>query len=125
MSLEADSAPFIMYSHARACSIARKAGKRELLDSIDSEDLDDTAIALIRRMATMGDEFQNAVNLARPNLLCAWLSGLASDYNRFYRENHVITDDGIDERNLLLNELAREHLRHGCEAVGIIPIEEM
>lgn len=125
LSLEGDSAPFIMYSHARACSIMRKAGEQELPDSIDVIDLDATAIALIRRMSKMDDELHSAVNLARPNLLCAWLSGLAADYNRFYRENHVITDDGINSRNLLLNDLARRYLRRGCEAVGIIPIEEM
>ncbi len=125
LSLEGDSAPFIMYSHARACSISRKAGNPELLDSIETSGLDETAIALIRRMAMMDDELQNAVKMSRPNLFCAWLSGLASDYNRFYRENHVISDTGINERNLLLNELARNHLRRGCEAIGIIPIEEM
>lgn len=125
LSLEGDSAPFIMYSHARACSISRKAGEQDLPDSIADSELDDTAIALIRRMAKMQDELHASVNLARPNLFCAWLSGLASDYNRFYRENHVITDDGVNTRNLLLNNLAREHLRRGCEAVGINPIEEM
>jgi arginyl-tRNA synthetase len=125
LSLEGDSAPFIMYSHARACSISRKAGAQDMPDSIDVSELDDTAIALIRRMAKMQDELHASVNLARPNLFCAWLSGLASDYNRFYRENHVISDDGVNTRNLLLNELAREHLRRGCDAVGINPIEEM
>ena len=114
-----------MYSHARACSIARRAGEQDLPESIDSNALDETAVALIRRLAMMDDELENAVNMSRPNLLCAWLSGLASDYYRFYRENHVITDSGINERNLLLNELERYHLRSGCEAVGFIPIEEM
>ena len=125
LSIEGDSAPFIMYSHARACSITRKAGEQKLPDVLDSDGLDDTAIALIRRMVMMDDELENAINMSRPNLICAWLSGLASDYNRFYRENHVITDSGVNLRNLLLNELARTHLRRGCEAVGIIPIEEM
>lgn len=125
LSIEGDSAPFIMYSHARACSIGRKAGEQDLPESIDSDTLDQTAVALIRRLAMMDEELENAVNMSRPNLLCSWLSGLASDYNRFYRENHVITDAGINHRNLLLNELARTHLRRGCEAVGIIPIEEM
>ena len=36
-----------------------------------------------------------------------------------------IDDDGVNTQNLYISELAREHLRRGCEAVGIIPIEEM
>jgi arginyl-tRNA synthetase len=125
LSLEADSAPFIMYSHARACSIARRAGDVELPTAVETKGLDPTAIGLIRRMAKMADELQNAIDLARPNLFCAWLSGLAADYNRFYRENHVLTDDGVHLQNLKLSEMARAHLRRGCEAVGIIPIEQM
>jgi arginyl-tRNA synthetase len=125
LSLEADSAPFIMYSHARACSIARRAGEVELPTKLDTKILDETAVALIRRMARMQDELETTIQLARPNLFCAWLSGLASDYNRFYHENYVIEDDGVNLQNLLLSEIARDHLCRGCEAVGISPIEQM
>ncbi|MDP6906344.1 MAG: arginine--tRNA ligase [Candidatus Thalassarchaeaceae archaeon] len=125
LSLEKDSAPFIMYSHARSCSISRRAGAQLLPTGVDMKVLDETAIALIRRMAKMQDELQNAIQLARPNLFCDWLSGMAGDYNRFYRENHVVVGDEINLQNLLLNELARDHLRRGCDAVGIIPLEEM
>ncbi len=125
LSLDKASAPFIMYSHARACSISRRAGHQSLPTSIQVDELSPTAIELIRRMAKMQNELNNAIKLSRPNLFCDWLSGMAADYNRFYRENHVITDDGINVQNLLLNELSRDHLRRGCEAVGIIPLEEM
>ena len=125
LSLDKDSAPFIMYSHARACSISRRAGHQSLPTSIQVDELSPTAIELIRRMAKMQNELNNAIKLSRPNLFCDWLSGMAADYNRFYRENHVITDDGINVQNLLLNELSRDHLRRGCDAVGIIPLEEM
>ena len=36
LSLEADSAPFIMYSHARSCSIRRKAGEVDLSAGLNS-----------------------------------------------------------------------------------------
>ena len=39
--------------------------------------------------------------------------------------NHVIDDAGIVVQNYIISELARDHLRRGCEAVGIIPLEEM
>ena len=129
LSLEADSAPFIMYSHARACSIARRAdveiSMRDARGEIDASTLDSTALALVKRMGTMVPELDAAIELARPNLFCAWLSGLAADYNRFYRENHVITDDGVNRQNLALSEMARMCLRAGCTAVGIVPLEEM
>ena len=125
LSLEADSAPFIMYSYARACSIQRKAGEVDDGYVLNPESLDGTAADLIRRLAYMNDELQTAIDSRAPHMFCTWLSALAVDYNRFYRDNYVIDDDGVNAQNLYLSELAREHLRRGCEAVGIIPIEEM
>ena len=125
LSLEADSAPFIMYSHARACSIQRKAGDVNITEELDTSALTGTAAALVRRMAYMNEELQNAIDSAAPHNFCAWLSSLAMDYNRFYRDNYVIDDDGLNIQNFIISELARNHLRRGCEAVGIIPIEEM
>ena len=125
LSLEADSAPFIMYSHARACSIHRKAGKVDTSAGLDTSALAGSAGELVRRMAYMNEELQTAIDSASPHHFCAWLSALAVDYNRFYRDNHVIDDAGIDVQNYIISELAREHLRRGCEAVGIIPVEEM
>jgi len=125
LSLEADSAPFIMYSHARSCSIRRKAGEVDLSVGLNVAGLSGSAADLVRRMAYMNDELQTAIDSNAPHNFCAWLSSLAVDYNRFYRDNYVIEDGVVNVQNLILSELAREHLRRGCEAVGIIPIEEM
>ena len=125
LSLEADSAPFIMYSYARACSIQRKAGEVDPTFELNPDSLEGSAADLIRRLAYMNDELQSAINSRAPHNFCAWLSALAVDYNRFYRDNYVIDDDGVNAQNLYISELAREHLRRGCEAVGIIPIEKM
>ena len=125
LSLEADSAPFIMYSHARACSIQRKAGDADISEGLDTSALAGSAAELVRRMAYMDEELQSAINSAAPHNFCAWLSALAVDYNRFYRDNYVIEEGVVNVQNLIISELARDHLRRGCEAVGIIPIEEM
>ena len=125
LSLEADSAPFIMYSHARACSIQRKAGDVDTSVGLDTSMLTGSSAELVRRMAYMNDELQSSIYSNGPHQFCAWLSALAVDYNRFYRDNHVVTDEGVNVQNLIISEMARDHLRRGCEAVGIIPIEEM
>ena len=125
LSLEADSAPFIMYSHARSCSIRRKAGEVDISAGLNAGELSGSAADLVRRMAYMNDELQAAIDSNAPHNFCAWLSSLAVDYNRFYRDNYVIEDGVVNVQNFILSELAREHLRSGCEAVGIIPIEEM
>ena len=114
-----------MYSHARSCSIRRKAGEVDLSVGLNVAGISGTSADLVRRMAYMNDELQTAIDSNAPHYFCAWLSSLAVDYNRFYRDNYVIEEGVVNVQNLILSELARDHLRRGCEAVGIIPIEEM
>lgn len=134
LSFESDSAPFIMYSHARACSINRKLTTQghdvgALIDGAqqygDWSNLSDSAGELVKRIATFGEELNGAIDSHRPNLLCTYLLSLATEYNRFYRDNHVLVEGEVNSRNLALSEAARILLKAGCESLGIVAIEQM
>ncbi|MDP6742210.1 MAG: arginine--tRNA ligase [Candidatus Thalassarchaeaceae archaeon] len=131
LSFEADSAPFIMYSHARACSISRrlKAAGHDV-DALVAEvqdwsGLSDSAAALVKRIATFAEALNYSIVGQRPNLFSSYLLALATEYNRFYHENHVMEEAGINSRNLALSEAARELIAAGCEGLGIIAVESM
>jgi len=131
LSFESDSAPFIMYSHARACSIRRRLESNgHEVDALVSEvndwnGLSDTAAELVKRIATFGESLDNSINVQRPNLFSSYLLALATEYNRFYHDNHVMEDSGINSRNLALSEAARILISAGCEGLGIIALESM
>ncbi len=131
LSFESDSAPFIMYSHARACSIIRRLEKEgHNLQSHLSEDfnwsgLSESAASLVKRIATFAEELDKSIVSQRPNQFCTYLLGLATDYNRFYRDNHVIDGDIVNSRNLALSEAARNLISAGCSGLGIIAIDSM
>ncbi len=134
LSFESDSAPFIMYSHARACSIRRRvtaSGEecgeliRKQLQSDDWAELSLSAEALVKRIALFSQSVDESLRNHRPNLFCTYMLSLATDYNRFYRDNHVVVDGIVNARNLTLSEAARTLLRLGCEGLGISPIESM
>ena len=131
LSFESDSAPFIMYSHARACSIRRRLESNgHEVDALVSEvndwnGLSDTAAELVKRIATFGESLDNSINVQRPNLFSSYLLALATEYNRFYHDNHVMEDSGINSRNLALSEAARILIGAGCEGLGIIALESM
>ncbi len=133
LSLEADSAPFLMYSHARACSIVRRlladghdveAALATVAD-LDWSDISESAAGLVRRISRFAEELNSSLDNRRPNQFCSYLLGLATDYNRFYRDNPVRTPDGIDVNNLALSEAARHLIRAGCNGFGVIPLESM
>lgn len=134
LSFDSDSAPFIMYSHARACSISRKLTTQGYdVESLVANEvasgnwgvLSDSASTLVKRVATFSEALDASIANQRPNLFCSYLLSLATEYNRFYRDNHVLVEGEVNSQNLALSEAARILLSAGCSGLGIIPIESM
>ena len=112
-----------MYSHTRACSIASRVGR----DSISSStgEIPPAMHELMRVMACFVDKLAQSVNENKPHTFAIYMLELATAYNSFYRDCHVITDGVVDEFNFAVSERARELLRIGMIGVGIIPLESM
>ncbi len=123
LSFEGESAPFVMYSHTRACSIARKVG-RDAIDESTGE-IPQAMHELLRVMANYVDKLRQSIVENKPHLFALYLLELATAYNSFYRDCHVIKDGVVDEFNYAVSEKARELLRNGMNGVGIIPLESM
>ena len=123
LSFEGESAPFVMYSHTRACSIARKIGRAAQMDSTGV--IPPAMHELLRVMACYSDKLGQAVNENKPHVFAIYMLELATAYNSFYRDCHVIKDGAVNELNYAISEKARELLREGMTGIGIIPLESM
>ena len=123
LSFEGESAPFVMYSHTRACSIARKVGRDANFES--RGEIPDAMHELLRVMANYVDKLEQSIAENKPHIFALYLLELATAYNSFYRDCHVIKDGTVDEFNYAVSEKARELLRNGMVGVGIIPLESM
>jgi arginyl-tRNA synthetase len=136
LSFEGDSAPFLMYSHTRACAIRRKVAREghdvdALIEEAKSQEVwnqvgdSKSANELLRLLGRHLDALENAVENHRPHLFASHLLALASAFNGFYRDHPVIFEGKVNLLNLLLSETSRRHLASGCQGLGVIPIEEM
>ena len=123
LSFEGESAPFVMYSHTRACSISRKVGREPSVGEYG--EVPSAMHELLRSMACFNDKLGQSVNENKPHIFALYMLELATSYNSFYRDCHVIKDGKVDEFNFSISEKARELLREGMSAVGIIPLESM
>ena len=123
LSFEGESAPFVMYSHTRACSIARKVGRDAKFDSIG--EIPEAMHEMLRVMSNYVDKLEQSITENKPHIFALYLLELATAYNSFYRDCHVIKDGEVDEFNYAISEKARELLRNGMIGVGIIPLESM
>ena len=127
LAFEAGSAPFIMYAHTRACSIAKRAHSLTTT-SIETPSIDampEGLIELLRLMCIHNDVLERSVREQKAHLFALHMLDLANAYNGFYRDCPVVQQDEVDGFAFAISELARKLMRTGLEGLGIIPIEEM
>ena len=123
LSFEGESAPFIMYSHTRACSIAKKVGRNASYPGLG--EIPTAMFELLRTMACFSDKLRQSVVENKPHVFALYLLELATAYNAFYRDCQVIMDGSVNEFNFSISEKARSLLREGMIGIGIIPLETM
>jgi arginyl-tRNA synthetase len=133
LAFEGGSAPFIMYSHVRACSILRRCESEgvdvatEMQKTVTElpSSMSNGMIGLLRSLAVHNDVLAKAVNDGRPHLFANHLLHLANCFNAFYRDCMIIIDGEVNTLNLQVSEVARRMMQTGMEGLGIVPIEHM
>ena len=132
LSFEAGSAPFIMYSHTRACSIRRRvqeidpdAEPSSSLDMPDESQMPEGLVSLLRTLAVHDDRLSKAVKEHRPNLFAEYMLHLSTSYNMFYRDCYIVQNGRINPFFYTVSELARAALKGGMEGLGIVALESM
>ena len=135
LAFEAGSAPFIMYSHTRALSIANKCvdngidvdaiTNKKIDFSIINSELPESLVDLLRCMATQNDALERSVTQCRPNLFANQVLNLATNFNGFYRDCKIIDEGKVNELYLQISQLASKFLKTGMEGLGIIPLKRM
>ena len=132
LSFEAGSAPFIMYSHTRACSIQSKVealvGTDHLPDVVSTPEgsaMPAGLVQLLRTLAVHDDRLEKVVREHRPNLFAEYMLHLATAYNSFYRDCYIIEDGNVNAFYYAVSELARTTLKAGMEGLGVVPLTSM
>jgi len=126
LSLQGNTAPYLIYAYVRIQSIARKGG-------IDYAHLDPTALETLETVEELDLaygilRFPETVALAArefaPNRLTDYLYELSQTFSRFYTNNRVLGDARETTRLALCNITARV-LEQGMHLLGIGVIEQM
>jgi len=120
LNFEGSSAPFIQYSHARACSILEKGGM--IPGPLDFSRLVERAEReLVKQLSRFDEVVSKAARERRVHLMATYLVDTASSFNDFYRDCPVLSEN--DERRrgarLALVELSREVFSSGLSILGI------
>ena len=127
LNFEGSSAPFVQYSHARACSILMNL---ETLDGIDpdfSSLVEDSEKKLVKDLARFPLLVQEAAMKRKIHLIPLYLVEVASSFNDFYRDCPVLneSDVGLRSCRIALVMMTRNVLRDGLDMIGVRAPERM
>ncbi len=126
INFERNSAPYIQYTHARACSILRKASRKPenpkyplLREKLENE--------IIFSLAEFPEVFTGAADLPKPNMIAEYANSLADKFNTFYNLFPVIKADPpeLSDARLALVDAVRIVLRNSLKLIGIYAPEKM
>jgi len=126
LNFERNSAPYIQYTHARACSILRKADKKPkkptyalLTDKLEKE--------IILTLASFPDVFTEASEYLKPYLIADYANSLADKFNTFYNALPVLKAEPpeLSDARLALVNAVRITLRNALNLIGVLAPDKM
>lgn len=126
LNFDRNSGPAVQYSHARACSILRKAKHRRGKHPSDILRLPQE-VRLVKLLARFPEVVREAGERLQPHLIALYAAELALDFNTFYEVAPVIEAGTPELRaaRLRLVNCVRITLRNALELMGIVAPERM
>ncbi|MFN8486313.1 MAG: arginine--tRNA ligase [Caldilineaceae bacterium] len=91
-AFEGRTGPYLLYTAARAKSILRKAREQALPFGPIHAPVDDGERAFFLKLAELPEVLNLAFVERAPNHLCEYAYTLATTFNRFYRDHHILSE---------------------------------
>ena len=123
-----NTGPFIQYTHARICSILRKAAEAGMKAEVsDAAVLSPKEIRLVKLLAIYPQKVAEAAAAYSPALIANYAYDLAKEFNQYYHETQILKEPDatlLGMRLSLIGTLAAT-LRKAMDVLGIELPERM
>jgi arginyl-tRNA synthetase len=93
LSFEGRTGAYLLYSIVRIKSILRKAQEQGLEKGSIAEASDAIERDLQLKLSAFSDSLNRAFEEKAPNNICDYVYNLAADFNRFYHEHRILTEE--------------------------------
>ncbi|MEY4610317.1 MAG: Arginine--tRNA ligase [Bacteroidota bacterium] len=130
IDFQGNTGPFVQYTHARICSMIRKAKEQAIdfqLQSISDSTLSPTEQELIYLLGTYKAKIEEAAAQYSPAIIAQYAYDVAKQFNKLYNELSILNEEDAIKRNirLTLAELTGKTIREAFELLGITSPERM
>ena len=122
-----NTGPFIQYTHARICSILRKAAEAGYQPSVTGAALLPKEESIVQILSGYPDKVREAGAAHSPALIANFAYDLAKEFNQYYHDTQILREEDAaarDQRLCLISVIART-LRHAMDILGITLPERM
>lgn len=126
LNFDGETGPYVQYTHARCCSVLRKAGGFDR-DKVDCSKLDDPfSCALIKTIEAFPEQVRQAAVKYEPYLIARSVMAVCSAFNKFYYEQRIMADDpAVKNARLALTDCTRQVVKNGLMLLGLEAPERM
>jgi len=117
-----NTGPFIQYTHARICSVFRKAGV-DLEHPVEAltGNLDTRERGLLKSLLAFPEVIREAGQMYSPALVANYVYELAREFNQFYQEHSILQAESEEKKalRLALSAMVARNIREGMFILGI------
>ena len=125
LNFDGETGPYVMYTHARCCSVLRKAG--EVDAQADYSALSDPAAQdVIRLIEQFPGILHSAMDRNEPSMITRFSVDIAQAYNKFYYDNKILDEDmGARAARINLTKAVKSIIKEALYLISIDAPEKM
>ena len=124
LDFQGETGPYVQYTHARACSLLKKAGLDVMnlpAFTVDATVLaDDATFAVAKELAEFASVIQSAADHYEPSYIARYAVDLAQAFNKFYNEHPILVEDeNIKNARLAIVAATKYTIKNALSLLGI------
>lgn len=123
ISLEGNSAPYILYTYVRTQSILSKETTNS---GVYPKNIASDERLMMRLIYQYTDKIAKAASTLSPNIIAGYLYDLSREYNLFYQKNPILKAEEEQKYiRLTITKATGSIIKHGLDLLGIKTVQKM